>query len=298
MSNYLFKITAAAICLIWVSLVYSQQSSGDVVAKLAEDAATNICGEVPDSGWKAGAELSSSASIDPNLSRFINKIIKANVAGTAKLGGDGYFGPLQVDLAKVRADTQNCKVEIAMKLIEYVEKTQAAANVPKEERIQASELHLVPVEPTYPSMKAETYARRWLTLIEEREFHAAYELYDPAINSIVTEKEWEEQASKSFQGCLPALSRNIDMNDTGEGPSVSQPGQNEWYIAFKTIFKGGKTYVNGDESNEKVGLVLINGKWGIRDYSNACMQAGSEKERASSEVKPQPPLPEPVTVEH
>jgi hypothetical protein len=297
MKRRFFAIAIAAICMTWGSLAYSQQDSEAVVAKLAEETATNICGDVPDSGWKAGAELSASASVDPNLSRFINKVIKANVAGTAKLGGNGYVGPLQADLGKVRADTQNCKLEVAMKLIEYVEKTQAAANVPQSERIQVGTLHLVPAEPSYPDMKAEPFARRWLTLMEEGRYRDAYKLYDPAINSIVTEETWEQQAKKLLTGCFPTTSRTIDLDEVVEGPSSSQPQQNEWAIAFKTVFKGGKTYSDGGGANEKVGIILVNGRWAIREYTNTCAQAMNDRQDDAVTVKPQPPEPEVAPME-
>jgi hypothetical protein len=100
------------------SFVYAENlDSPTEVLTTIDQFATKICGELPTKkGNNSSIELSGTAKAE--LLNLLKKLANIGIEGTGKYTHGEYEGVLQKDLALLLTSTQNCRKDLADKLIE------------------------------------------------------------------------------------------------------------------------------------------------------------------------------------
>lgn len=219
------------------------------ILKIVANATAEICGDVPTSGWDAGAHAG--ASLDASLRGFFKNLADAKVVGGVGAGGGSYAGPLRTELAKVRADTQACKQDVSARLLDFIAKTRQSENQkPKQSETKRSATPPVslkspakgvlgasgdnspviagitnstitinnqtvpsqPAEPAasrLPSETADEFALRYLQLIDRAELAKARELMLPSIRMLTAEAQWAKGYAQFGTAYYPAKQRAL-----------------------------------------------------------------------------------------
>ncbi|WP_157971396.1 hypothetical protein [Dyella sp. C9] len=247
--------------------VPAQVDETSAVFGILSQTATQICGDVPSSGWNV--EGSASVAVDAPLGSFFRKLIDAKVAGNAGLNGGKYAGPLREQLQGVRHDTQDCKRAVFDRLLEYLQDTQKSQNVPAEKRVQLN--FLAPKKVVYPKEKAEQFATRFLKTLDAGNYAGAYRMEDDSLRALITEHAAIDAMSDQLSKCLPIVKRDLVPSEMTILPAKQAiAGRDEYVIAYRTIYKDGKE-PSESGANERVGVVLSDDQgWQVIEYAGGC----------------------------